>query len=179
MPNNNTRILAIDPGTREMGVAFLDGKKLSYYGVKVIKGGKSPHEKLREGRKIVLRLIKDFKPQVLVVEKAFFCNNRNAAILNVLVDEIKAVGKRKGLNVVSYAPSTVKKLICGNGRASKKELSKVVVSKYPELKVYLSQDRAWKEEYHQNMFDAVALGLMASSSRTAGSHVEAAERHSS
>jgi len=171
MPKNNSKILAIDPGTREMGVAFMDGKKLIYYGVKVIKDGKSPHEKLRAGRKIVLRLIKDFKPQVLVVEKAFFCNNRNAAILNVLVDEIKAVGKRKGLDVVSYAPSTVKKLICGNGRASKKELSKVVVSKYPELKVYLTQDRAWKELYHQNMFDAVALGLMVLSSRTDGSRV--------
>jgi len=35
---------------------------------------------------------------------------------------------------------------------------------YPELKVYLTQDRAWKEEYHQNMFDAVGLGLMAFSS---------------
>jgi len=35
------------------------------------------------------------------------------------------------------------------------------VSKYPELKVYLSQDRAWKDHYHQNMFDAIALGLMA------------------
>lgn len=31
----------------------------------------------------------------------------------------------------------------------------------PELKVYLTEDRAWKERYHQNMFDAVALGMMA------------------
>ena len=68
MPNNNSKILAIDPGTREMGIAFFDKGKLVYHGVKVIrKDGKSPHEKLREGRKIVLRLIKDFKPQVLVV----------------------------------------------------------------------------------------------------------------
>ena len=28
--------------------------------------------------------------------------------------------------------------------------------RHPELKVYLTQDRAWKEKYHQNMFDAVA-----------------------
>jgi Holliday junction resolvasome RuvABC endonuclease subunit len=97
----------------------------------------------------------------LVVEKTFFVNNRNAALLNVFVDDIKAIGKRKGLKVISYAPSTVKKFICGNGRASKGELAKVVVSKYPELKVYLTQDRAWKERYHQNMFDAVALGMMA------------------
>ena len=160
MSKNNKKILAIDPGTREMGVAFLEGGKLIYHGVKVIKKRKSPHEVLKEGRKIVLRLIKDFKPKALVIEKAFFANNRSAALLNVLVDEINAIGRRKGLKVISFAPSTVKKAICGNGRASKKEVARVIVSKYPELKVYLTQDRAWKELYHQNMFDAVALGMM-------------------
>ncbi len=33
---------------------------------------------------------------------------------------------------------------------------------FPELKVYLTQDRAWKERFHQNMLDAVALGMMIS-----------------
>lgn len=154
------KILAIDPGTREMRIAFLDGGKLIYHGVKIVKKRKSPHETLKEGRKIVLRLIKDFRPNTLVVEKAFFANNRNAALLNVLVDEIKAIVKRKILKVLSYAPSTIKKYICGNGRARKEEMARIIVSKYPELKVYLTQDRAWKERYHQNMFDAVALGMM-------------------
>jgi Holliday junction resolvasome RuvABC endonuclease subunit len=161
MSKNNSKILAIDPGTREMGVAFMEEGKLIYYGVKAIKKKKSPHETLKEGRKIILRLINDFEPNTLVFEKSFFFNNRNASLLNVFVDEIKTIGKRKGLKVVGYAPSTVKKFICGNGRASKKEVARVIVSKYPELKVYLTQDRAWKEEYHQNMFDAVALGMMA------------------
>jgi Holliday junction resolvasome RuvABC endonuclease subunit len=161
MPKKNSKILAIDPGTRELGVAFLEDKKLIYHGVKVIRNGKSPHEKLREGRKIILRLIKDFNPQLLVVEKAFFAQNRNTSLLNVLVDEIRAIGRRKKLKLISYAPSTVKKYICGNGRAGKKEVARVVVAKYPELKVYLTQDRGWKEKYHQNMFDAVALGMMA------------------
>ncbi|MCK4388365.1 MAG: crossover junction endodeoxyribonuclease RuvC [Dehalococcoidia bacterium] len=81
--------------------------------------------------------------------------------MNVLADEIKAIGRRKRLEVVSYAPSTVKKYICGNGHAGKKEVARVIIASYPELKVYLTQDRAWKEKYHQNMFDAVALGMMA------------------
>jgi Holliday junction resolvasome RuvABC endonuclease subunit len=55
------------------------------------------------------------------------------------------VGERKAVTVLGFAPSTVKKHICGNGRASKKEVARVIVSKYPELKVYLTQDRAWKE----------------------------------
>jgi len=105
---------------------------------------------------IVLRLINGFEPNTLIYEKAFFANNRSTSLLNVFVDEINAIGRRKGLSVKGFAPSTVKKAICGNGRAAKKEVARAIVSKYPELKVFLSQDRAWREEYHQNMFDAVA-----------------------
>jgi len=162
MSKNSTRILAIDPGTREMGIAFFENRKLIYHGVEVIKDDKKmPHERLRQARKVILRLIRDLKPRLLITEKAFFANNRNASLLNVFVDEIRAIGGRKKLKVISYAPSTVKKYICGNGHASKREVAKVVIAKYPELKVYLTQDRAWKEKYHQNMFDAVALGMMA------------------
>ena len=143
-----------------MGFAFFDRGELVYYGVSVIKDG-TPTEKLKEGRKVILRLIKDFKPNVLAVEKAFFGNNKTAAIMNVFVSEIMSIGKRKGLKVIGYAPKTVRKFICGNGWADKKTLSEVIVSKIPELKVYLTQDRAWKERFHQNMFDAVGLGLMA------------------
>jgi crossover junction endodeoxyribonuclease RuvC len=148
-----------------MGVALLDNGTLIYGGVKVIRNRRSPHEILWACRKIVLRLIKDFRPQVLVVEKTFFAQNRNTALLNVLVDEIKNMGKRKGLQVLSFAPSTMKKAICGNGRASKEEVARVIVSKFPELKVFLTQDRKWKEKYHQNMFDAIALGLISATKK--------------
>jgi len=161
MAKNKKKILAIDPGTRHMGYAFLDKGRLLYYGVKVIGKKKSPHEILKEGRKIVLRLIKDLKPNILVVEKTFISNNRSASLLNVFFDEIKAVGRRKHLKVLCFAPSTVKKHIAKNGWAKKKEVARALCTKYPELKVYLTQDRGWKERYHQNMFDAVALAEMA------------------
>ena len=161
MSKTNSRILAIDPGTKHMGAAFLDKGVIIYSGVKVIRHRKSPHETLRACRKIILRLISDFQPDTLVVEKTFFAQNRNTSLLNVLVDEIRTIGRRKGLRVLCFAPSTMKKTICGNGRATKEEIARVVVSKYPELKVFLTQDRKWKERFHQNMFDAVALGVMA------------------
>ena len=157
--NNKQKILAVDPGTRNVGIAFFEGKKLIYYGVKTIKKMSSAHETLREGRSIIARLISDFKPAILVVEKTFFSNNRNSALLNVFADEIQTIGKRKGLRVVAYAVNTVRKTVCGNGAASKDEVAKVVVSQYPELKPYLTSDRKWKEQFHRNMFDAIALGL--------------------
>ena len=163
MANSNQRILAIDPGTRHMGVSVLENGRLVYYGVEIIKKQKTPHETLKEGRHAILRLINDLKPRVLAIEKTFFANNRSSALLNVFGDEIRAIGKRKGLKVISFAPSTLKKFTCGHGRATKFQVATVMVSKFPELRVFLTQDRAWKERFHQNMFDAVALAVMASS----------------
>ncbi len=65
--NKKTKILAIDPGTRAMGVALLEDGSLIYHGVKTISRGKSSYEALWEGRKIILRLIRDFNPHVLVI----------------------------------------------------------------------------------------------------------------
>jgi len=62
-----------------MGVALLEGRKLIYHGVKTIKKQKSPSETLKEGRRVILRLINDFQPKILVVEKTFFANNRNSS----------------------------------------------------------------------------------------------------
>jgi crossover junction endodeoxyribonuclease RuvC len=161
MFRKNSKILAIDPGTRVVGIALLEDNKLIYHGVKTIKKETSPHETLKTGKRIILRLIEDFRPNTIVVENAFFSNNRNVALLNVFVDEIKSIAQSKRLRILSFAPNTVKKQICGYGRARKRDVARVIVSKFPELKVYLTQDRVWKETYHQNMFDAVALGVMA------------------
>ena len=158
--NTSPKILAIDPGTKNLGVAFFDGNELIYHGVKTIKHMKLPHDTLKEGRRIMARMIDDFRPNILVVEKTFFANNKNSALLNVFVDEIQAIGKRKGLIVYSFAANTVRKQICSNGSSSKDEVAKVIVSYYPDLKPYLTSDRKWKETYHRNMFDAIALGLM-------------------
>jgi Holliday junction resolvasome RuvABC endonuclease subunit len=98
---NSTRILAIDPRTREMGFADLQGYALIDHGVKVIKRGRSPQETLDRGMAIVAGLIEDFRPEVLIIEQTFVGRNRNAALLNVFTDEIKALAKRLKCLIIS------------------------------------------------------------------------------
>lgn len=143
-----------------MGIAFLDDGKLIYHTVKVIAKEQSPQRTLQLARDAVVRLIDDLEPNIVAVERTFFSQNRNTALLNVLFDEIRSLARRRRVAFVSFAPSTIKKFICGNGHAGKKQVAMTVVTKFPELKVYLTQDRDWKERFHQNMFDAVALGMM-------------------
>jgi len=157
----NKRILAIDPGTHYMGVAVLDGTKLTYYGVKTLPRRNSPREMLKEGRNVVRSLINDFKPRVFVVEKTYFANSRNGTLLNVFANEIAKISRQKKVRVKVMAANTVRKIVCNDGEATKQDVAKVITNLHPELSPFLSSDRRWKERFYYNMFDAVALGTAA------------------
>ena len=158
------RILGIDPGTKETGVALLEGDELLYFGVKTLKrqGKRVPRYVLDRARRQIMTMIERYQPQVLAMEKTFVIKNRNSALLNVLADEIKVLARGEGLKINEYTPTTVKKLICGTGKATKKEVARKIASYYPELKRYLDPGKGLnrcKEGYWQNMFNAVALCL--------------------
>src|ERR1041384_4687064 len=111
MHTNRMKILAIDPGTREMGVAVLDGQQLVYYGVKTIRRQPSPAEVLHRIQEITASLIVRYRPNILAIEKMFLIQ-KSASLLVVAAEEIKATARQHGLAVYEYAPTVVRKLIC-------------------------------------------------------------------
>lgn len=159
MPRKH-RILAIDPGTKDIGIAVLEGDGLIYHGVHCVADRTSAETILKDVREMFVRLVRDFAPRLVVVEKTFLSKSSNIALLNVVGDELVRLAKRFHLPVRRYAPSTVRKALCGNGRASKEDVAKTIVGKYPKLAVYLTQERKWKARFHFNRFDAIALGLV-------------------
>lgn len=153
-------ILAIDPGTREMGVAVLEGTQLLYAGVKTFPP-KIPYPEGRQRIRAVLsRLLSDFNPDLVAVEKTLFANNPSSRLLNEIEGQIRMLAKRWGITMIVVAASTVKKVMGGYGTASKYMVAKAVVSYYPTLRIFLNQNKKWKRRYHANMFDAVALGMV-------------------
>lgn len=159
-PSKNLKILAIDPGTREMGVAVLEDTNLLDYSVKTFRYRGKPKLLLALIEKLITRLITETKPDVIALEKNMFSQIQQNYLLTLAVSRIKAVAKRMKVEVVEFAPNTVKKVVCNNGNAKKKELAEAVALKYPELRVYLDSDKKWKQRYWQNIFDAVAVGLV-------------------
>jgi Holliday junction resolvasome RuvABC endonuclease subunit len=155
---NHTRILAIDPGTKEIGVAILNNDALVYYGVKTVRTRRPPQAVLRNVAWIIKRLIADYDPEVLVIEKTFIIQ-KSAALLTVVAEEIKAVAGGQGLVIFEYAPMVVRKLICQTGKATKSEVAKAVALRFPELSRYLNRQSKWEAIYWANMFDAVALAV--------------------
>jgi len=156
---HKTRILAIDPGTRNIGYAVFENGHLKYFGVKTIPRKSQLIDILKDGKSIINGLLKDFRPRVLVVERTYFGNNKGSEILNRFFRAIKLIGRRKGLRVQSIPVNTVRKSVCGDGWGNKEKVMKTLSRAYPQLRPYSKSNREWKKDFHQNMFDAVALGL--------------------
>lgn len=159
---NPHRILGLDPGIRQMGVAVIEGDNLLYFGVEVLRRpGDTRRVILRRGGRVVSRMIRDFRPGTLAVERTCFPRNPSSKTLNDFSEVILRVGRKRKLRVVSLASNSIKKHLTGSGRAKKSEVAAIVVSRYPHLAAYLNERPKWKQAFHANMFDAVAVCLAA------------------
>lgn len=154
------RILAIDPGTRYMGVAVLDGPELLYYGVKTFRAKRPADELIRATRRTLFRLITDHRSTVLAYEKTFYVQSKNSALLQVQEAEIKRAGQARGLKVVGYSPAHVRRILCEDGRATKEDVADVLVRRFPELSRYRPPTEVAHQAYWLNMFDAVAVAAV-------------------
>jgi len=153
------RILAIDPGSRELGVAVLEGEDLLYYGVKTVRKRTTPQEMLQEITWSIKQLIDYYVPSILAIEKVFLIQ-KNACLLIVATEQIKAAARKEELAVYEYEPKVIRRLVCQTGKATKREVARHLTRKYYELSRYLNRKSRWEQLYYAKMFDAIAVGLI-------------------
>ncbi len=158
MHNKKNRLLAIDPGAREMGIAVLDETQLIYYGVKSLKKFRPAKALKRAVSDILTRLIIEYGIRTLIIEDGHF-SQIASPLYNATLNTIHDTAKQKKLKLVTYAPKTSRKLVCGDGKATKRKAAQILATRYPELAIYLEQNYRWKEKYWMNAFDAIAIGL--------------------
>lgn len=158
MQNKPTTILALDPGLRDLGFAVISGRRLVASGVRPLR--LLPRERrLGEARRLIRAWVRAYRPQALVLEATYGHPVESFASLHHLAKTARRLAKEKGVRVSTYAPQTVRKSLTGNGWATKRDLAQSIALRYPALRVYLTQDRKWKEHYFLNLFDAVGLAL--------------------
>ena len=152
------RLLAIDPGAREMGIAVLDGTQLIYYAVKCLKKFR-PAKVLKQAvSDILTRLIVEYGITAIIIEDGHF-SQIASGLYNTVLSTIRETAKMKKLKLVAYNHKTVRKYICNDGKATKRRVARTLATRYPELEIYLEQNYRWKEKYWMNAFDALATGL--------------------
>jgi len=159
MPKKITKILAINPGTRYLGIAVFEGPELLDWRVKVIKG-KWSKEKQQKTLVIIRTLIERYQPDILAIKKLHRC--RSSANLNHLTSRIKQVSKRKGLRIHQYSIKDVESFFFPGVKSNKNKLAETITLKYPFLLHEFNKERSSRNSYHIRVFEAVALGAVCS-----------------
>lgn len=158
MRTKTDTILALDPGLRDLGYAVLHGRRLVTSGVIGLRRVPKP-QRLPSARKHVRSWLRTHHPNVVVVEKTYRHPVPWLDQLHRLSRTARNLATRQHADFTMYSPQSVRATVAGNGKAKKPEVAVAVAHRFPSLRVYLTQDRRWKERYWQNMFDAIALAL--------------------
>ncbi len=149
-------ILGIDPGFARLGIAVIEKeRKETLLHSECFETDKDlPHpERLLQIHNQVEKIMEEWKPSVVGVEKLFFNKNITTGIKVAEVRGIiLAVAERHGLKICEYNPLQIKSAIAGYGKATKQQIIDMV----PKL------IKIQKKIKHDDEYDAIAIALTCS-----------------
>ncbi|NNE27314.1 MAG: crossover junction endodeoxyribonuclease RuvC [Saprospiraceae bacterium] len=125
-------IVGIDPGTRATGYGFLESDSGS---IKLIEVGTIEPKKTDPLQKRILKiytilekLIQQYQPDVLVLEKLFahYKHPATSAVIGHVRGVICLVAAKEKIDLSEYSVKRIRKAVTGNGNASKVQTRSVV-----------------------------------------------------
>ena len=150
-------ILGIDPGTATTGYALIKKQKnntfsIVDFGIISTKKSDSDAKRLLVLKKDLHNLVKKYKPDRAGVEKLYFEKNAKTAMT---VSQARGVVllelEERGIALQEFTPLQVKSIICGYGKADKKQVQYMVQKTFAMHSIPKPDDAA----------DALAIALCA------------------
>lgn len=125
------RILGIDPGSHHLGVGCIEksGNSVRLVFADIIHApAKAPlYERLEIISERLVALVDELNPQEVAIEDIFSAANaRSAFRLGVARGVAVAACLGRGIKIFEYAPTQVKSVVTGYGRADKAQVQKMV-----------------------------------------------------
>ena len=154
MAREAIRIIGINPGTRYLGIAVLDGSELLDWRIKTLTGRLS-EKRIKKTIEIVSELIDRYEPNALAIKKLH--PSRRTENLLRLSNKIKNFARLKKLKVFQYSIKDIEKFYIVDEKLNKRNLFEALVRFYPELYPELKKEQNHKNPYHTRIFEAVAL----------------------
>jgi len=145
-------ILGIDPGTSSIGYSIFDvgsrEPRLRRAGVFRLERI-APGERLLTLHTSVKKLIAEWGPGTLAIEKLFFAKNAKTALaVSESRGALLLTATLAGITVFEYTPLEIKKTVTGNGGADKAAVEKMIRLVLPDAAGIKTQD---------DTFDAIAV----------------------
>ena len=128
------RILGIDPGLNRTGYALLErsarGPVLREGGLIRSTRGLSLAERVHEIASGLCEVLDEFQPTALAIEQVFSLvkNPKSALLMALARGAILCSAVERGIPVIHYTPTQVKRLLTGSGKASKEQIQRAIKS---------------------------------------------------
>ncbi len=150
-------LLAIDPGFEKIGYALFEkksksGNDFAYLASGLIKTHKSQttEHRISEIYSQLQAIIKEYKPEKLIMEQLFFFKNQKTVIgVAQAQGAIMLLSAQEHLQLIFLTPLQIKQIITGYGNADKKSVYKMIT-------LLLKQKIEVKDD---DQSDAIACGL--------------------
>ena len=144
-------ILGIDPGTSSIGYSLFEASATP----RLLRAGVFRLERVAPGKRLltlhtgVNKLIREWKPGTLAIEKLFFAKNTKTAMaVSESRGALLLTAALAGITVFEYTPLEIKKMVTGDGKADKAAVEKMLRLVLPDAAGFRTQD---------DMFDAIAV----------------------
>jgi Holliday junction resolvasome RuvABC endonuclease subunit len=149
------RVLALDPSTKGIGFAVMEGTEhLIDWGVKIV-----GREKNRECLRQAAELIRRYTPDVLVIEDHEHKSSRRSLRVRMLLKAILVLASKEEVKAQSVSRSALRKALSQGSALTKRQIAIEIAKRFPELAPRLPRLRKpWMgEDERMSIFDAVAL----------------------
>ena len=124
-------VLGIDPGTASTGYGVVRSTGSRLYpitgGVITTRAGVAAERRLADIHARVGELLDEHAPEAMAIEELYFgVNVRTAFAVGQARGVIMLAAGQRGVASRSYTPQQVKAAVCGNGRADKEQVGRMV-----------------------------------------------------
>ena len=156
MRDKEIRTLALNPGSRYVGIAVFHGLELVDWAVRSVRE-KSPEARLDQMKSILSEIAETHSVNCLVIKSLHPA--RSSEYLWQLTSTLKGWAKDNHHVVREYGIKEVETFLLPSGRLNKGLLMEGVAAVHPFLFPELEGERQNRNPYLIRMFEAVALGM--------------------
>jgi hypothetical protein len=110
---------------------------------------------------LIAGLIKQYRPDVSVLEDCIGQGSRRCVRITGLIDRIMKLADKRGIKVRSFSRSMVRDAFPEAQAYTKHQIAEAIALRFPELSPRMPPFRkSWmSENYRMSIFDAVALAM--------------------
>lgn len=124
-------VLGIDPGVANTGYGVVAQQRGRLFaldgGVVETSAGLDPAKRLTAIHRRIAELIDEYKPDAVALEDVYFGQNvRSAFAVGQARGVVMLAAGQRNIPCASYTPQQVKGAVCGNGRAAKDQVQRMV-----------------------------------------------------